>query len=106
MIKLKDILSEMIDMRINNPDMWKADTLWKKYNKAVEVEGKDVFVILKKDKKTHYVWQAATPNFIRATDLEGKKYFTIKPKDVYEVVQLPHTGYVNKHPQLKKYGFR
>ena len=96
----------MIDMTINNPDMWKQEKLWKQYNKAVEVAGKTVFVILKKDKKKHYIWQAATPSFIRATDLEGKKSFTIKPKDVYQVVQLPHTGYVNKHPELKKAGFK
>ncbi len=93
MIKLRHLLNDMIDMTIANPDMWKQEKLWKQYNKAVEVGGKTVFVILKKDKKTHYVWQAATPNFIRATDLKGKKSFTIKPKDVYQVVQLPHSGY-------------
>jgi hypothetical protein len=93
MIKLKDLLNEKIDMTIANPDMWKQEKLWKQYNKAVEVAGKTVFVILKKDKKKHYLWKAATPNFIRATDLEGKKWFTIKPKDVYQVVQLPHSGY-------------
>jgi len=86
-------VDEMIDMTIANPDMWKQEKLWKQYNKAVEVGGKTVFVILKKDKKKHYVWQAATPNFIRVTDLKGKKSFTIKPKDVYQVVQLPHSGY-------------
>ena len=93
MIKLRHLLNDMIDMTIANPDMWKQEKLWKQYNKAVEVAGKTVFVILKKDKKTHYVWQVATPNFIRATDLKGKKWFTIKPKDVYQVVQLPHSGY-------------
>jgi len=98
-------LTEKIDMTINNWDLWKQEKSWLTYNKATD-SGKTVLVVLKKDKKIHYVWQAATPNFIRATDLEGKKWFTIKPGSVYQVVQLPHSGYVNKHPELKKYGFR
>ena len=105
MIKLKDLLNEKIDMTINNWDLWKQEKSWLTYNKATD-RGKTVLVVLKKDKKKHYVWQTATPNFIRATDLEGKKWFTIKPGSVYQVVELPHTGYLSKHPKLKKYGFR
>jgi len=85
-------LDEMIDMTINNPDMWKQEKLWKYYTKATDA-GKTVFVKLLKDKKKHYIWQAATASSIRVTDLKGKKSFTIKPKDVYQVVQLPHSGY-------------
>ena len=79
-------------MTINNPDMWKREKLWKKYNKATNA-GKTVFVKPLKNKKTHYVWQVATASSIQVTDLAGKKHFSIKPKDVYEVVQLPHSGY-------------
>ena len=50
--------------------------------------------------------QRGSASSISITDLDGKKYMTIKPKDVHQVIQLPHTGYVNKHPELKKYGFR
>ena len=85
-------VDEMIDMTINNPDMWKQEKLWKYYTKATDA-GKTVFVKLLKDKKKHYIWQAATASSIRVTDLKGKKSFTIKPKDVYQVVQLPHSGY-------------
>ena len=35
-----------------------------------------------------------------------KKYMSIKPSEVYQVVELPQTGYVSKHPELKKWGFR
>ena len=92
MIKLKDLLNERIDMTINNPGMWKREKKWNRYNKATDA-GKTVFVKLLKDKKTHYVWQVATASSIQVTDLAGKKQFSIKPKDVYEVVELPHTGY-------------
>ena len=85
-------VDERIDMTINNPDMWKREKMWKRYNKATDA-GKTVFVKLLKDKKKHYIWQAATASSIRVTDLKGKKSFTIKPKDVYQVVQLPHSGY-------------
>ena len=85
-------VDERIDMTINNPDMWKQEKLWKYYTKATDA-GKTVFVKLLKDKKKHYIWQAATASSIRVTDLKGKKSFTIKPKDVYQVVQLPHSGY-------------
>ena len=92
MIKLKDLLNERIDMTINNPGMWKREKKWNRYNKATDA-GKTVFVKLLKDKKTHYVWQVATASSIQVTDLAGKKQFSIKPKDVYEVVELPHSGY-------------
>ncbi len=101
MIKLK----ELIDQTIANSGLWKQEKHWEKFNKATN-KGKDVLVVLKKDKKKHYVWQIGTSSSIQITDLEGKKYKTIKPKDVHQVVELPHTGYVNKHPELKKMGFR
>ena len=85
-------VDERIDMTINNLDMWKREKKWNRYNKATDA-GKTVFVKLLKDKKTHYVWQVATASSIQVTDLAGKKQFSIKPKDVYEVVELPHTGY-------------
>ena len=85
-------VDERIDMTINNLGMWKREKKWNRYNKATDA-GKTVFVKLLKDKKTHYVWQVATASSIQVTDLAGKKQFSIKPKDVYEVVELPHTGY-------------
>ena len=30
----------------------------------------------------------------------------VKPTEIHQVVELPHIGYVNKHPELKKYGFK
>ena len=101
MIKLK----ELIDQTLANTGLWKQEKHWNKFNKATD-KGKDVLVVLKKDKKTHYVWQRGTSSSISITDLDGKKYMTIKPTDVHQVVELPHTGYVSKHPELKKYGFR
>jgi hypothetical protein len=85
-------VDERIDMTINNLDMWKREKKWNRYNKATDA-GKTVFVKLLKDKKTHYIWKVATASSIKVTDLAGKKQFSIKPKDVYEVVELPHSGY-------------
>ena len=101
MIKLK----ELIDMTIANPGLYKQEKPWKKYNKATD-KGKDVLVILKKDKKKHYVYQRGSASSIQITDLDGKKFMNVKPTDIEQIVELPHTGYVSKHPELKKYGFR
>ena len=98
-------LMELIDQTLANPGLWKQEQHWKKYNKATD-KGDTVLVILKKDKKKHYVWQRGTSSSISITDLDGKKYMTKKPNDVHQVVQLPHQNYVSKHPELKKYGFR
>ena len=96
MIKLK----ELIDMTVANPGLYKQEKRWNSWNKLTD-KGGDVLVILKKDKKKHYVYQRGSASSISITDLDGKKYMTIKPKDVHQVIQLPHTGYVNKHPELK-----
>tara|TARA_A100001201_G_scaffold20193_1_gene22592 strand:- start:574 stop:879 length:306 start_codon:yes stop_codon:yes gene_type:complete len=98
-------LMELIDQTLANTKLWKQEKHWNQFNKATD-KGKDVLVVLKKDKKKHYVWQRGTSSSISITDLDGKKHMTIKPTDVHQVVELPHTGYVNKHPELKKYGFR
>ena len=96
---------ELIDQTIANSGLWKQEKPWEKFNKATD-SGIDVLVVLKKDKKKHYVWQRGTSSSIQITDLDGKKHMTIKPSDVNQVVQLPHQNYVSKHPELKKYGFR
>ena len=96
---------ELIDQTLANTKLWKQEKHWNQFNKATD-KGKDVLVVLKKDKKKHYVWQRGTSSSISITDLDGKKHMTIKPVDVHQVVELPHTGYVSKHPELKKYGFR
>ena len=101
MIKLK----ELIDMTIANPGLYKQEKPWKKFNKATD-KGKDVLVVLKKDKKKHYVYQRGSASSIQITDLDGKKFMNVKPTDIEQIVELPHTGYVSKHPELKKYGFR
>ena len=105
MIKLKNIVSELIDQTLANPGLWKQEQHWKKFNKATD-KGNDVLVVLKKDKKKHYVWQRGTSSSISITDLDGKKFMNVKPTDIQQIVELPHTGYVSKHPELKKYGFR
>ena len=101
MIKLK----ELIDMTIANPGLYKQEKPWKKYNKATD-KGKDVLVVLKKDKKKHYVYQRGSASSIQITDLDGKKFMNVKPTEIEQIIELPHTGYVSKHPELKKYGFR
>ena len=101
MIKLK----ELIDMTIANPGLYKQEKPWKKYNKATD-KGKDVLVVLKKDKKKHYVYQRGSVSSIQITDLDGKKFMNVKPTEIEQIIELPHTGYVSKHPELKKYGFR
>ena len=101
MIKLK----ELIDMTIANPGLYKQEKPWKKYNKATD-KGKDVLVVLKKDKKKHYVYQRGSASSIQITDLDGKKFINVKPTEIEQIIELPHTGYVSKHPELKKYGFR
>ena len=83
----------------------KRDKYWVKWNKLTD-KGGNVLVVLKKDKKKHYVWKRGNVSSVQITDLDSKKHMTIKPKDVHQVIQLPHTGYVSKHPELKKYGFR
>ena len=40
------------------------------------------------------------------TNLDGNKVLNVKPREVHQIVLLPHSGYVRKHPELKKYGFR
>ena len=101
MIKLK----ELIDMTIANPGLYKQEKPWKKFNKATD-KGKDVLVVLKKDKKKHYVYQRGSVSSIQITDLDGKKFMNVKPTEIEQIIELPHTGYVSKHPELKKYGFR
>ena len=46
-------LMELIDQTIANPTLYKQEKHWKKFNKATD-KGKDVLVVLKKDKKKHY----------------------------------------------------
>ena len=98
-------LMELIDMTIANPTLYKQEKHWKKYNKATD-KGKDVLVVLKKDKKKHYVYQRGSVSSIQITDLDGKKFMNVKPTEIEQKIELPHTGYVSKHPELKKYGFR
>ena len=96
---------ELIDQTIANQTLYKQDKPWKKYNKSTD-KGKDVLVVLKKDKKKHYVYQRGSASSIQITDLDGKKFMNVKPTEIHQVVELPHIGYVSKHPELKKYGFR
>ena len=98
-------LMELIDMTIANPTLYKQEKHWKKYNKATD-KGKDVLVVLKKDKKKHYVYQRGSASSIQITDLDGKEFMNVKPTEIEQIIELPHTGYVSKHPELKKYGFR
>ena len=98
-------LMELIDQTIANPTLYKQEKHWKKFNKATN-KGKDVLVVLKKDKKKHYVYQRGSASSIQITDLDGKKIINVKPTDIHQIVELPHIGYVSKHPELKKYGFR
>ena len=98
-------LMELIDQTIANQTLYKQDKPWKKYNKSTD-KGKDVLVVLKKDKKKHYVYQRGSASSIQITDLDGKKFINVKPTDIHQIVELPHIGYVSKHPELKKYGFR
>ena len=92
-------------MTIANPGLYKQEKPWKKYNKATD-KGKDVLVVLKKDKKKHYVYQRGSASSFQITDLDGKKFMNVKPTEIEQIIELPHTGYVSKHPELKKYGFR
>ena len=101
MIKLK----ELIDMTIANPGLYKQEKPWKKFNKATD-KGKDVLVVLKKNKKKHYVYQHGNSGIIMITNLDGNKVLNVKPTEIEQIIELPHTGYVSKHPELKKYGFR
>jgi len=98
-------LMELIDQTIANRDLYKQEKPWKKFNKATD-KGKDVLVVLKKDKKKHYVYQRGSASSIQITDLDGKKFMNVKPTDIQQIVELPHQNYVSKHPELKKYGFR
>ena len=101
MIKLK----ELIDMTIDNPGLYKREKRWNSWNKLTD-KGGDVLVVLKKDKKKHYVYQRGSASSFQITDLDGKKFMNVKPTEIEQIIELPHTGYVNKHPELKKYGFR
>ena len=98
-------LMELIDQTLANTKLWKQEKHWNKFNKATD-KGKDVLVILKKDKKKHYVYQRGSASSIQITDLDGKKFMNVKPTEIEQIIELPHTGYVSKHPELKKYGFR
>ena len=98
-------LIELIDQRIASKILYKQNKPFKKYNK-VKNGGGDVFVVLKKDKKKHYIYVKGSANDIQITDLDGKNKKTIKPTDVEQIVQLPQRGYVSKNPELKKYGYR
>ena len=98
-------LMELIDQTIANPKLYKQEKPWKRFNKATD-KGNDVLVILKKDKKKHYVYQRGSVSSIQITDLDGKKFMNVKPTEIEQIIELPHTGYVSKHPELKKYGFR
>ena len=98
-------LMELIDQTVDSPKLYKRDKSWKSWNKKTD-KGGDVLVVLKKNKKKHYVYQRGGASSISITDLDGKKYMSIKPSEVYQVVELPQTGYVSKHPELKKWGFR
>ena len=96
-------LMELIDMTVGNPDLLKRSDRLKQWNAD---KGRNVLVILKKDKKKHYVWKKGDLKSINVKTLDGKKSMNIKPSDVHQVIELPHTGYVNKHPELKKHGFK
>ena len=61
-------LMELIDQTIANPTLYKQEKHWKKFNKATD-KGKDVLVVLKKDKKKHYVYQRGSASSIQLTDL-------------------------------------
>ena len=98
-------LMELIDMTIANPTLYKQEKHWKKYNKATD-KGKDVLVVLKKNKKKHYVYQRGSASSIQITDLDGKKFINVKPTEIEQIIELPLTGYVSKHPELKKNRFR
>ena len=98
-------LMELIDQTIANPKLYKQEKPWKRFNKATD-KGDDVLVILKKDKKKHYIYQRGSASSISITSLDGKKYITVKPTEIEQIVELPHQNYVSKHPELKKYGFR
>ena len=98
-------LMELIDQTIANRDLYKQEKPWKKFNKATD-KGKDVLVVLKKDKKKHYVYQHGNSDIIMITNLDGNKVLNVKPTKIHQIVLLPHSGYVRKHPELKKYGFR
>ena len=96
---------ELIDKTIANQTLYKQNKPWKKYNKSTD-KGKDVLVVLKKDKKKHFVYQRGSASSIQITDLDGKKSTNVKQTDIHQIVELPQLGYVNKHPELKKYGFK
>ena len=59
-------LMELIDQTIANPKLYKQEKPRKRFNDAAD-KGKDVLVVLKKDKKKHYVWQRGTSSSISIT---------------------------------------
>ena len=44
--------------------------------------------------------------FFLITTLDGNKSVRVRPTQVHQVIELPHKGYIEKHPELKKYGFK
>jgi len=101
-VKKEEKVYELIDMTVDNPTLLKKNDRVKKWNKS----NNSVLVTLKKNKKVHYVWKKGDLKSINVKTLDGKKSMNIKPSDVHQVIELPHTGYVNKHPELKKHGFK
>ena len=57
---------ELIDMTVANPELYKSSKYWDQWNKLTD-KGGDVLVILKKNKKKHYVWQRGDLNDISIT---------------------------------------
>ena len=96
---------ELIDQTIANRKLYKQEKPWERFNDATD-KGKDVLVVLKKDKKKHYVYQHGNSDIIMFTNLDSNKVLNVKPTTIHQIVLLPHSGYVSKHPELKKYGFR
>ena len=96
-------LMELIDMTIGNPDLLKRSDRLKQWNAD---KGRNVLVILKKDKKKHYRWKKGDLKSFHITTLDGKKSVRVRPTQVHQVIELPHTGYIEKHPELKKWGFK
>ena len=98
-------LMELIDQTISNRGLYKQEKPWEKFNDAAD-KGKDVLVVLKKDKKKHYIYMHGNSDIIMTKNLDSNKVLNVKPREVHQIVLLPHSGYVRKHPELKKYGFR